>query len=169
MVATGDVAVVHYVGRLAEGGDGEEGAVFDTSDVDVALAEGVYHAHRDYRPLAFEVGAGEVLSGIDEAVRTLSVGEERTITVEPGEAYGDRDSGRVVEADRRELESRSGRDARPWRLVQSATGEVGWITDVTEETVTVDFNHDLAGERLVFELRLLEVREADGDETSTET
>ena len=159
MVATGDVAVVHYVGRVADGEDA--GEVFDTSDVDVALAEGVYHSHRDYVPLEFEVGAGEVPPGVDRAVRTMEPGEERTITLDPAEGFGERDDGRVVEVPRLELESQSGREARPWRPVESATGEVGWITDVTEETVTVDFNHDLAGERLTFELRLLEVREAE--------
>ena len=165
MVASGDVAVVHYVGQIAEGQD--VGKVFDTSDVDVALEEGVYHAHRDYVPLEFEVGADEVPPGIDRAVRTMSPGEERTVTLDPAEGFGERDDGRVVDVPRLELESQSGREAQPWRPVESATGEVGWITDVTAETVTVDFNHDLAGERLTFELRLLEVREADTDPPRT--
>jgi peptidylprolyl isomerase len=166
MVATGDTAVIHYVGRLADGD--EKGAVFDTTDVDVALREGVYHGHRDYKPLEFEVGGGEMLPGIEDAVRTMAVGEARTITVDPTEAFGDRDEGRVVEVSREELETQSGRDASQWRLVQSATGEVGWITAVTEETVTVDFNHDLAGERLTFELKLLDVREASVEESPAE-
>ncbi|WP_435344310.1 FKBP-type peptidyl-prolyl cis-trans isomerase [Haloarchaeobius sp. HRN-SO-5] len=161
MAEPGDTAVVHYVGRIAAGD--EEGAVVDTSDVDVALESGVYRAHRDFKPLSFEVGAGEVLPPIDEAVRTMDAGEERTVTVAPDEAFGERDDERVVEVPRGELESRSGRDARPWRIVQSETGEMGWITDVSEDTVTVDFNHDLAGAPLEFELRLLEVHGSDGE------
>ncbi|MFD1647704.1 FKBP-type peptidyl-prolyl cis-trans isomerase [Haloarchaeobius litoreus] len=167
MVEPGDIAVVHYVGRFASGA--ESGEVFDTSDVDVALSEGVYQGHRDYRPLSFEVGADEIIPGIDAAVRTMDVGDERTVTVDPDEAYGDRSADSVVEVPRGELETRSGRDARPGRPVQSANGEIGWIIDVTEETVTVDFNHELAGERLEFELRLLEVREPAEDQQSTAT
>ncbi|WP_440991983.1 FKBP-type peptidyl-prolyl cis-trans isomerase [Haloarchaeobius baliensis] len=167
MVEPGDVAVVHYVGRFATGEESRE--VFDTSDVDVALSEGIYHGHRDYRPISFEVGAGEVFPGIDAAVRAMEVGDERTVTVDPEDGYGDRSDDRVVEVSRGELETRSGRDARPWRLVQSATGEIGWITDVTEETVTVDFNHELAGERLEVELRLLEVRDSAEDQRSGAT
>ncbi len=164
-VAPGDIAVIHYVGRV--GATEERSAVFDTSDVDVALEAGVYASHRDYQPVEFEVGAGQVLPGIDEAVRTMAVGEERTITVGPGQAFGDRDAERVVEVPRESLEARSGRVARPWRLVQSATGEMGWITAVAEDTVTVDFNPDLAGERLTFDLKLLAVREAAGGESAT--
>ena len=167
MVESGDIAVVHYVGRFASGA--ASGEVFDTSDVDVALAEGVYQGHRDYRPLSFEVGADEIIPGIDAAVRTMDVGDERTVTVDPDDGYGDRTGDRVVEVSRAELETRSGRDARPWRLVQSATGDIGWITDVSEEAVTVDFNHELAGERLEFELRLLEVREPADDQQPTAT
>ncbi|WP_255151102.1 FKBP-type peptidyl-prolyl cis-trans isomerase [Halorarius halobius] len=156
-VADGDTAVVHYVVRLADGGP-----VVDTTDVDVALETGVYHDHCDYQPLSFEVGAGEVPSVIDEAVRGMARGEERTVAVAADEAVGPRSEARVVEVPRGDLETRSGRDARPWRLVGTDTGEVGWITDVDDDTVTVDFNHDLAGERLAVELRLLDVRERDG-------
>lgn len=163
MVVAGETAVIHYVGRLPSAD--EPGPVFDTSDVDVALESGVYHAHRDYRPLAFEVGAGEVLPGIDEAVRNMTVGEEREVILEPAAGFGSRDADRVVEVPREELESRSGRRADPWRLVRSDTGEIGWITAVNDETVTVDFNHDLAGERLVFELRLIDVRDTTPDGT----
>lgn len=158
-VEPGDIVVIHYVGRLAEG-DGE-GTVFDTSDVDVALQEDIYYGHRDYKPLTFEVGAGEVFPLIDEAVRTMALGEVRTITVDPADAYSDRDESRVVEVPRESLEAQSGRDAHPWRPVHSETGELGWITAVSEQTVTVDFNHDLAGARLEFELRLLDVRKDD--------
>lgn len=161
MVENGDVAVVHYVVRIAGGDEG--GAVVDTSDVDVALREDVYHGHRDYKPATFEVGAGEVFPAVDDAVRGMDVGDERTVTLEASEAFGDRTARRVVEVPRGELETRSGRDARPWRLVQSETGEIGWITDVDDESVTVDFNHDLAGECLEVELRLLDVRTATDD------
>lgn len=48
MVNNGRIAVVHFVGRIADGA--EAGTVFDTSDVDVALSEEIYHGHRDYKP-----------------------------------------------------------------------------------------------------------------------
>lgn len=86
MVEPGTVAVSHYVARIAAGGDA--GRVFHTTDVDVALEEGRYHDHQDDNPLAFRVGDGSVNDGIDEAVRAMAVGDERTVRVSPEDAYG---------------------------------------------------------------------------------
>lgn len=154
MASRGEIAVVHFTGRIAEGEDA--GKVFDTTDVDVALDEGVYHDHRDYKPLEFRVGERKVVPGLDEAVREMEVGEERTVTVEPDRAFGEHDDEKVVELSRRDLEDRSGVTAEPGELVRSENGETGWITEVDGETVTVDFNHELAGLTVEFDVKLLD-------------
>ena len=154
MVSEGEIAVVHFTGRIAEGE--EAGAVFDTTDVDVALDEGVYHDHRDYKPLEFRVCEGKVIEGLDEAVQEMDVGEEQTVRVEPPRAFGEYDEGNVVEVPRADLEERSDVTAEPGELVQSENGETGWITQVEDDTVTVDFNHELAGQAVEFEIKLLD-------------
>ncbi|AEN04790.1 peptidylprolyl isomerase [Halolamina sp.] len=155
MVDPGSIAIVHLTGRLVDGADA--GAVFETTDVDVALEEGIYHDHRDFKPLEFRVGEGHVLSGIDSALRRMVEGETQTIVLGPDEAYGTRDERDVVSALREEIEARSGKTPEIDDLVRSDTGDVGWVSDVSAETVTVDFNNELAGERVEFEIRLLEV------------
>lgn len=162
MVDPGQVAVVHVVAREVVAG--EPGAVFETTDVDVALAEGVYDAHRDYVPLEFRVGDDEVAPAIDEAVRGLNPGEARTVIAEPERAFGPRRERAVVEVDRAAIEDRSDAEASVGRFVGSESGEVGRITDVDGATVTVDFNHEFAGEPVAFEVRLLDVRESTDDE-----
>lgn len=152
-------AVVHFTGRIAEGAD--EGEVFDTTDVDVALEEGIYHDHRDYKPLEFPVGAGDVVPALDDAVREMDVGDERTVRVEPARAFGEYDEERVVEVPRGALEDRSDVTAEPGELVRAENGETGWIIAVGDEEVTVDFNHELAGLAVEFEVRLLDVYEAE--------
>ncbi|WP_158056700.1 FKBP-type peptidyl-prolyl cis-trans isomerase [Halorussus halophilus] len=154
MTSEGEIAVVHLTGRIAAGED--VGEVFETTDVDVALDEGVYHDHRDYKPLEFRVGEGKVVPGLDEAVETMRVGEERTVRVGPEKAFGERNDEKVVEVSREELEARSDVTAEPGELVRSEAGDTGWITDVGEEMVTVDFNHELAGVPVEFELKLLD-------------
>lgn len=154
MAREGEIAVVHYTGRVAEGDD--EGKVFDTTDVDVALEEGIYHDHRDYKPLEFRVGEGKVVAGLDEAIQEMDVGEERTVRVEPDRAFGEYDEERVVEIPRAELEERSGVTAEPGELLRDENGETGWITAVDDGTVTVDFNHELAGLAVDFEVKLLD-------------
>ncbi len=155
MVEPGQIAIVHLTGRLVDGPDA--GEVFETTDVDVALEEGVYHDHRHFRPLEFRVGEGHVVPGIDRAVQGMSQGETRTVVLDPEEAYGPRSEDEVVTLPRDELEARSDHTAEVDELVRSETGDTGWIVDVRDDEVTVDFNHELAGERVEFEIRLLEV------------
>jgi FKBP-type peptidyl-prolyl cis-trans isomerase 2 len=159
MVEPGEVAVIHFVGRIAEGEDA--GEVFDTTDVDVAMEEGVYHDYRDYKPLEFRVGEGKVVPGLDEAVENLAVGESATVRVEQEEAFGEHDDDLVVEVSRGEVEVDDGAAVEPGSLVRSDAGDTGWITAVDGDTVEVDFNHELAGETVEFEV---EVLDAYGDE-----
>ena len=154
MVEQGEIAIVHLTGRLVESDDA--GDVFETTDVDVALEEGIYHDQRDFKPLEFRVGEGHVLPGLDEAVQTMDEGEETTVVLDPAEAYGAVDEDALVTVPRAEIEERSDTTAEVGELVESETGEYGWITAVDAESVTVDFNHELAGERVEFEIRLLE-------------
>lgn len=155
MASEGEIAVIHFTGRVTAGED--EGEVFDTTDVDVALEEGIYHDHRDYKPLEFRVGEGKVVDGLDDAVQEMEVGEEQTVRVEPERAFGEYDDEtKVIEIPRQDLEARSDAAAEPGSLVQSENGDTGWITEVGDETVTVDFNHELAGQPVTFDIKLLD-------------
>ncbi|WP_284012602.1 FKBP-type peptidyl-prolyl cis-trans isomerase [Halobaculum litoreum] len=161
----GRIAIVHLTGRLADGDDA--GAVFETTDVDVALAEGVYHDHRDFAPLEFRVGEGHVLPGVDEAVRGMAPGETETVVLDPADAYGARDDDAVVAVDRDALEARSDTTAAVDDLVRSERGDVGWVVAVDDAEAVVDFNHELAGRRVAFEIRVLEVHAADDTHADT--
>lgn len=162
MPGNGDIAVVHYTGRIAGGDDA--GEVFDTTDPDVATEAGIYHGRRDYEPLTFRVGEGGVVAGLDDAVREMAVGEERTVEVGPERAFGERDESKIVEFPRDDLEARSGVTGRAGELVRSESGETGWITEIGDETATVDFNHELAGLPVEFDVRLLDRRARGGEE-----
>jgi FKBP-type peptidyl-prolyl cis-trans isomerase SlyD len=158
MVEDGQCAVVHLVITLAD-----TDTIVETTDVDVAMAAGTYEPHRDYRPHEFVVGEGEVAGAVEDAVREIEPGQTRTVTVDPEAAFGTWREEAVIEVDRERLEARSDTDAELGKFVLSARGDAGWITAVGEELVSVDFNHELAGERLTFEVRLLEVRDGPPD------
>ncbi len=157
----GQVAYIHFVGRVAEGPD--EGEVFDTTDVDVAMEEGVYHDYRDYKPLEVRLGERNVIEGLEDAVVGMETGEEKTVEVAPEHAFGERDAEKVVEFPRERFdEEKIGED----KLVATENRKTGWITDVDDDTVTVDFNHELAGKRVEFEIRLLDVRGEPGERSA---
>ena len=77
----GDLVKVDYVGSFLNG------TVFDTSLEDAAKDAGVYNELRPYEPLAFVIGSGQVIPGFENAVLGMRVGEEKTVTIPPKEAY----------------------------------------------------------------------------------
>ena len=137
----GDRVRVHYTGKL------EDGQVFDSS--------------RGGEPLEFTVGAGEVIPGFDEAVRGMQVGETKTVEIVPEDAYGPRRDGLVATIERERaqfpVEPQVGMNlALP--LQDGSQLEVV-VTEVTDEHVTIDGNHPLAGEKLIFDVELIEKRQ----------
>lgn len=136
----GDTAYVHYTGRL------ETGEVFDSSE--------------GGEPLEFEVGSGQVIQGFDEGVNGMTVGDRKTIEIEAADAYGQRVDGLVQSVPRQSFNL----DREPevgMRLgLQLPDGnEIPvTITEVTDDSITIDANHPLAGEKLIFDLKLINLK-----------
>ncbi len=83
VVEEGDRVEVDYVGRF------EDGTVFDSSIEEVAKESKFYDKKRDYGPLGFTVGAGQVIPGFEEGVKGMEVGEKKEIEIPPEKAYGE--------------------------------------------------------------------------------
>ncbi|MEI7477173.1 MAG: FKBP-type peptidyl-prolyl cis-trans isomerase [bacterium] len=81
---------VNYVGRFTDG------RVFDTSIEEVAKKNARYNPQRGYAPLTFIVGSGDVVSGFENAIEGMAIGETKTVTLAPKDAYGEYDSGKIV-------------------------------------------------------------------------
>ncbi|MFC7166769.1 FKBP-type peptidyl-prolyl cis-trans isomerase [Halospeciosus flavus] len=153
-ITTEDTVSLEYVGRLPEG------EVFDTSREDVAEEEGLAEAQpeREYEPLEVTVGAGEVIEGLDEALVGMEVGSEDSIEIPPEKAYGEYDESQTQEFEREQFEEMlQGATPEEGMRIQSPQAGVGRVTEVTEDSVTVDFNHELAGETLVFDVEIVAI------------
>jgi peptidylprolyl isomerase len=135
----GDKVKVHYTGKL------EDGEVFDSS--------------RDRQPLEFTVGDGDVIPGFEKAVLDMEVGEQKSVQIEPDEAYGPRREELVVDVERSELPSHIEPSVgQRLQMQQPEGGTVKLlITDMNDETITLDANHPLAGMTLFFELEMMEI------------
>ncbi|MFC7141922.1 peptidylprolyl isomerase [Halosimplex aquaticum] len=153
-ISTGDTVTIEYTGRL------DDGEVFDTSLESVATEEGLAddQPERDYQPLTVEIGQGRIIEGLEDALLDMEVGDEDTVTIEPEQAYGERTDDRVVEYDAEEFtEMLGGRDPVEGMEIQTEQGMPGRVAEAGDETVTVDFNHELAGETLEFEVEVVSV------------
>lgn len=134
IVQDGDILEVHYVGTL------DDGSQFDSS-----RDRGV--------PFAFTVGVGQVIGGFDEAVRGGRVGDVRTVRIEPKNAYGEWSEDNVIEVP---FNPEQG-DVEVGDEVFLASGQAVTVISITDEIVTLDANHALAGEALTFEIEILSV------------
>ena len=164
MVEAGQLAAVHYPARLVDGP--EAGKVVDTTDVDVAQETGIYHAHRDYKPLEFRVGESNMIPALDRIVRTMEQGDSTTEVVDPEEAFGEYDESNVHAFTREEIDAIAEGDPEEGSFVTTEDGRSGWITDVDDKQVVIDFNHELADEPLELEVRLLRVRGEPGRDSA---
>jgi len=96
-----------------------------------------------------------VIPGLEEAAVGLSAGEERTVRIPPADAYGEYDPERVREYDAETFAAMTDQEPAIGLHVEAENGLHGDVTAVADGTVEVDFNHELAGRTLVFELRRL--------------
>jgi peptidylprolyl isomerase len=103
-------------------------------------------------PLEFALGGGQVIPGFDSAVDGMAVGENKSVTIEPDQAYGERHEQLVQQVPKsvlpQDMEPAVGMQLQS----QSPEGQVMnlVITEVADETITVDANHPLAGQALTF-------------------
>jgi len=139
---SGDTVRINYTGKLTDG------TQFDSSE--------------GREPLEFQVGSGQIISGLDREVEGMKVGDKQTVTVPAEEAYGAHDPAKVQQVPRDalppELEPQEGMQ------LQAQTPQGGqvalMITAVGEQEITVDANHPLAGKDLVFDIEMVEILQA---------
>ncbi|HLD75381.1 MAG TPA: peptidylprolyl isomerase [Candidatus Norongarragalinales archaeon] len=144
LVKNGDTVHVDYVGST-------EGKVFDTS-LELEAKKANLPPRPVYEPLEFKVGSGQVVPGFDKAPLGLSVGQEKTVDLAPVDGYGERDAQLIVNVSKSNFGNAT--DVRTGMEVYAPSGQPGKITQVFNDTVTVDFNHFLAGKTLKFRIIL---------------
>lgn len=138
-VTKGDTVKVHYTGKF------ENGKEFDSS--------------LDRQPLQFEVGAGNVIKGFEDAVVGLKIGDKKSVTIPAENAYGSYDENLLFEIPKENVpEGITPEVGMRLQLVnqQGQTAHVV-VTEILDEMVRLDANHPLAGKTLVFDLEVLEI------------
>ena len=116
-------------------------------------------------PLAYVHGANNIIPGLEKALEGKAVGDTVEVTVEPAEAYGDRQESLVQEVPR---EAFQGVDEIKEGMQFQAQGPQGpvlvTVKAVADDKVTIDGNHPLAGETLHFSVEVKDVRDATAEE-----
>ena len=130
---------MHYKGKL------NSGEQFDSSE--------------GREPLEFTVGAGQMIAGFDQAIPGMSVGEKKTITIAPADAYGEKNEDAIIEFPKSNIPSDM--KLQPGMKLQ-LRNEAGHpipvtVAEVKDDIVILDANHELAGKELIFDIELVEI------------
>jgi peptidylprolyl isomerase len=130
---------IHYTGTL------DDGSQFDSSE------------GRD--PLTFQMGEGQIIQGLEAALEGMSVGEKKTVTIPAEQAYGARHAEAVQEVPRDMIPDHIPLDPGTALQMQTPNGSMMpvTVTAVTDEAVTLDANHPLAGQDLTFAVEVVSV------------
>lgn len=138
-VKIGDKIKIHFSGKL------ENGEVFDSSI--------------GKKPLEFEVGKGEVISGIDEAVIGMKINQEKMIHINSDKAYGAVEKELIISIGKNELPSTLDVKVNQELLIPLDDGSPVKvrISKIDDDAIEFDGNHPLAGKNLIFVLKLIEI------------
>ena len=136
----GDTILVHYTGTLADG------TLFDSS--------------KEGDPLESVLGQSMLIPGFENALLGMEEGETKTVTIPPDQAYGHKLEDLIITLSKEDVPPHM--EPEVGMMVQVATDDdeefEAVISAVTDEGVTLDANHPLAGEALTFELELVEIK-----------
>lgn len=138
-VKAGDTVKVHYHGRLTDG------TTFDSSS--------------GREPLEFQVGSGQVIKGFDDGVSGMEVGEKKTIQIAVDDAYGQKEENMIVEFPKNNFPPELSPEIGMSLNMTNGSGQVIPVTivEIKDDSVTLDANHPLAGQDLIFDIELVEI------------
>lgn len=144
-IAKDVVASVHYRGTLTD--TGEE---FDSS--------------HGGDPLSYLVGAGQMIPGFEQALMGASTGDKKTFNLEAEDAYGPKDPEGVQQVPRDQFPEEIEIGMVFGAEMPDGNNIPIRVVNANDEFITVDFNHQLAGQRLTFEVEVISVRVASDEE-----
>ena len=144
-IAENKVVTLHYT--LTD----DEGTIIDKSDDGSFL-----YLH----------GASNIIPGLENALTGKTAGDELKVTVEPAEAYGERSDEARQDVPREMFPADTEIEPGMQFHAEGPEGQMitVTVTDVSDDTVSVDGNHPLAGVTLNFDVKVVDVRDASAEE-----
>ncbi|WDE00024.1 FKBP-type peptidyl-prolyl cis-trans isomerase [Thalassomonas actiniarum] len=146
-ISSNKVVVMHYA----------------VSDSEGTLIDSSY----DHQPLAVIHGTGYLIPGLEDALLDHQVGDKFEVAVKAEQAYGERNDNFVQNVPKAMFEGIEDLDVGTQLRATTDDGEQTVIViDISDDEITVDGNHPLAGIDLSFDVEILEVRDATEEELS---
>ncbi len=140
-VDSGLFVSIDYTGTL------DSGEIFDTSE--------------GRQPLEVQMGSGSVIAGFESALKGMSLNETKTFTLPPEEAYGLRDDSRIHDFPKSEIPAGMEPEVGQMLMLSTPQGQQipAKVDSISDENVTFDLNHPLAGQSLTFKIKVVGISE----------
>ncbi len=152
MISDGDFIRLSYTAKL------EDGTVVDTTDEEVAKEHDIFNENARYGDIYLVVGKGHVLPGLEEDIKGKEVGYKGTVEVPPEKAFGE------YNPELKDTFSVNRFKERPEVGQRVRIGDkLGTVERIVGRRVIVDFNHPLAGKKIIFEYEIKEKLEKPED------
>ena len=137
-----------------------------TLDYKLFVENEMLESTEDGGPIQFIQGQGQIIPGLEDALYGLKIGDQKKLVIEPENAYGEYDPDSLEIAQKEEFTEEVPLEVGTYLDFRDDEDEVlsAQIVETDEETVTLDFNHPLAGKTLTFEITVTDLRPATGEE-----
>ena len=137
-----------------------------TLDYKLIVEDEMMESTEDGEPILFIQGIGQIIPGLENALYGMEVGDQKTVVIQPEDAYGEYDPESLQEAKKEEFSEEIPLDEGTFLDLEDDEGDIlsAQIIAAEEDTVTLDFNHPLAGKTLTFEITLTDLRPASEEE-----
>jgi peptidylprolyl isomerase len=113
------------------------------------------------KPIEFMVGAGKMIPALEKGIMGLKVGAKKKIEIKAADAYGEYDKNAIQEFPKEQFPKDLTLTVGQFYRVQSPQGPLTvTIIAIKDKTVSVDFNHPLAGKDLTFDIEIVKIRDA---------
>jgi len=146
----GDFIRIDYVGKVFESGE-----IFDLTKEDVAKEKGMYTPEFKYGPVPVIIGGSFVVKGLENVLKEMQVGEKKTVTIKPEDAFGERDARFVKLIPQTEFKKQG---VTPYPGMPVTISRLnGRVLSLSGGRIRVDFNHPLAGKTIEYEVEIKDV------------
>ncbi len=152
MISDGDFIRLSYTAKL------EDGTIVDTTDEEVAKEHGIYNENARYGDIYAVIGKRHILPGLEEDIKGKEVGYKGTVEIPPEKAFGE------YNPELKDTFSITRFKEKPEIGQRVRIGDrIGTVERIVGRRVIVDFNHPLAGKKIIFEYKIKEKLEKPED------
>ena len=141
-----------------------------TLDYKLIVEDEMLESTEDGEPILFIQGIGQIIPGLENALYGMEVGDQKTVVIQPEDAYGEYDPESLQDAKKEEFSEEVPLDVGTFLDLEDDERDIlsAQVIAAEEDTVTLDFNHPLAGKTLTFEITVTDLRPASKEELEHE-